>query len=112
MINASGYKIWPTEIESLMYQHPAVQEACIIAAKDAYRGETVKAVIVLRSEFRGKIEGRAIIDWCRENMAAYKVPRIVEFVDALPKSGAGKIMWRELQERENAKPMLQAVAQP
>jgi fatty-acyl-CoA synthase len=103
MINASGFKVWPTEVESLMYQHPAVQEACIIGTKDAHRGETVKAVIVLRPEFRGKIEGRAIIDWCRENMAAYKVPRIVEFVDALPKSGAGKIMWRELQERENAK---------
>jgi fatty-acyl-CoA synthase len=103
MINASGYKVWPTEIESLMYQHPAVQEACIIGAKDAHRGETVKAVIVLRAEWRGKIEAQPIIDWCRENMAAYKVPRVIEFVDALPKSGAGKIMWRELQERENAK---------
>src|ERR1700730_6449016 len=103
MINASGYKVWPTEIESLMYQHPAVQEACIIGTKDAHRGETVKAVIVLRSEWRGKIEAQPIIDWCRENMAAYKVPRVIEFVDALPKSGAGKIMWRELQERENAK---------
>jgi fatty-acyl-CoA synthase len=101
MINASGFKVWPTEIESLMYQHPAVQEACIIGAKDAHRGETVKAVIVLRSEWRGKIEAQAIIDWCRENMAAYKVPRLIEFVDALPKSGSGKIMWRELQEREN-----------
>ena len=103
MINASGYKVWPTEIESLMYQHPAVQEACIIGAKDAHRGETVKAVIVLKAEWRGKIEAQPIIDWCRENMAAYKVPRVIEFVDALPKSGAGKIMWRELQERENAK---------
>jgi fatty-acyl-CoA synthase len=111
MINASGFKVWPTEIESLMYQHPAVQEACIIGSKDAHRGETVKAVIVLREEFRGKIEGRAIIDWCREHMAAYKVPRIVEFVDALPKSGAGKIMWRELQERENAKFSEQPVTQ-
>ncbi len=111
MINASGFKVWPTEIESLMYQHPAVQEACIIGAKDAYRGETVKAVIVLRSEWRGKIEAQAIIDWCRENMAAYKVPRMIEFVDALPKSGSGKIMWRELQERENAKPIPKAVAQ-
>jgi fatty-acyl-CoA synthase len=101
MINASGFKVWPTEIESLMYQHPAVQEACIIGAKDAHRGETVKAVIVLRSEWRGKIEAQAIIDWCRENMAAYKVPRLIEFIDALPKSGSGKIMWRELQEREN-----------
>jgi fatty-acyl-CoA synthase len=111
MINASGYKVWPTEIESLMYQHPAVQEACIIGAKDAHRGETVKAVIVLRPEWRGKIEAQPIIDWCRENMAAYKVPRLIEFVDALPKSGAGKIMWRELQERENAKATSQMAAQ-
>ena len=111
MINASGYKVWPTEIESLMYQHPAVQEACIIGAKDAHRGETVKAVIVLRPEWRGKIEAQPIIDWCRENMAAYKVPRVIEFVDALPKSGAGKIMWRDLQERENAKATSQMAAQ-
>jgi fatty-acyl-CoA synthase len=111
MINASGYKVWPTEIESLMYQHPAVQEACVIGAKDARRGETVKAVIVLRAEWRGKIEAQPIIDWCRENMAAYKVPRVVEFVEALPKSGSGKIMWRELQERENAKATSQMAAQ-
>jgi fatty-acyl-CoA synthase len=111
MINASGYKVWPTEIESLMYQHPAVQEACVIGTKDAHRGETVKAVIVLRAEWRGKIEAQPIIDWCRENMAAYKVPRVIEFVDALPKSGAGKIMWRELQERENAKATSQMAAQ-
>jgi len=111
MINASGYKVWPTEIESLMYQHPAVQEACVIGAKDAHRGETVKAVIVLRAEWRGKIEAQPIIDWCRENMAAYKVPRVIEFVDALPKSGAGKIMWRELQERENAKATSQMATQ-
>jgi len=111
MINASGYKVWPTEIESLMYQHPAVQEACVIGTKDAHRGETVKAVIVLRAEWRGKIEAQPIIDWCRENMAAYKVPRVIEFADALPKSGAGKIMWRELQERENAKASSQMAAQ-
>jgi fatty-acyl-CoA synthase len=103
MINASGYKVWPTEVESLMYQHPAVQEACIIGAKDAHRGETVKAVIVPRAEWRDRVEAQGIIDWCREHMAAYKVPRVIEFVDALPKSGSGKIMWRELQERENAK---------
>jgi fatty-acyl-CoA synthase len=103
MINASGYKVWPTEVESLMYLHPAVQEACIIGCKDAHRGETVKAVIVPRAEWRDRVEAQAIIDWCREHMAAYKVPRIIEFVDALPKSGSGKIMWRELQERENAK---------
>jgi fatty-acyl-CoA synthase len=103
MINAAGYKVWPTEIESLMYRHPAVQEACVIGTKDAHRGETVKAFIVPRAEWRGKIEAQPIIDWCREQMAAYKVPRVIEFVEALPKSGSGKIMWRELQERENAK---------
>jgi fatty-acyl-CoA synthase len=102
MINASGFKVWPTEVESQMYQHPAILEACVIGAQDAHRGETVKAVIVLRPDWCGRIDERAIIDWCRENMAAYKYPRIVEFVDALPKSGAGKIMWRELQDRENA----------
>ena len=102
MINASGYKVWPTEVENLMYQHPAVQEACIIGTKDAHRGETVKAVIVLRPEFAGKIKAQDITDWARENMAAYKAPRVIEFVDALPKSGSGKIMWRQLQELENA----------
>ena len=102
MINASGFKVWPTEVESQMYQHPAILEACVIGTPDAHRGETVKAVVVLRPEWRGRVDEPAIIDWCRENMAAYKYPRIVEFVDALPKSGAGKIMWRELQDRETA----------
>jgi len=100
MINASGFKVWPSEVELLLYKCPAVQEACIIAAKDAYRGETVKAVVVLRPQARGSTTGDDIIAWAREHMAAYKVPRVVEFIDALPKSGSGKIMWRLLQERE------------
>jgi fatty-acyl-CoA synthase len=100
MINASGFKVWPTEVETLMYQHPAVLEACVVGVRDAHRGETVKAFVVLRSEWKGRIEAAAIVDWCRENMAAFKVPRIVEFIDALPKSGSGKIQWRELQDRE------------
>jgi fatty-acyl-CoA synthase len=100
MINASGFKVWPTEVESLMYQHPAVLEACVIGASDAHRGETVKAFVVLRPEWTGRVGAPAIVDWCRENMAAFKVPRIVEFIEALPKSGSGKIQWRELQERE------------
>jgi fatty-acyl-CoA synthase len=100
MINASGYKVWPAEVEMLLYKHPAVQEACIIAARDEYRGETVKAVVVLRAEARGKTGADDIIGWAREHMAAYKVPKFVEFVDSLPKSGAGKVMWRLLQDRE------------
>ena len=100
MINASGYKIWPAEVEMLLYKHPAVQEACIISARDAYRGETVKAMVVLRAEARGKTTAEDITNWSRENMAAYKVPKLVQFVDALPKSGSGKVMWRLLQDQE------------
>jgi fatty-acyl-CoA synthase len=102
MINASGFKVWPAEVEALMYQHPAIQEACIIAAKDAKRGETVKAMVVLKEASRGKVTEQEIIDWAHQNMAAYKSPRIVQFVDSLPKSPTGKIQWRELQEKENA----------
>ncbi len=101
MINASGFKVWPAEVEALMFRHPAVQEACIIATKDSYRGESVKAVVVLRASHRDTTE-QDIMDWCRANMAVYKVPRAVQFVDALPKSGSGKVMWRALQEAEIA----------
>ena len=100
MINASGFKVWPAEVEALMFRHPAVQEACIISFRDSYRGESVKAVIVLRPSHKGAVSAQDIIDWCRDNMAVYKVPRVVQFVDALPKSGAGKVMWRSLQEAE------------
>jgi fatty-acyl-CoA synthase len=103
MINASGYKVWPAEVEMLLYKHPAVQEACIISARDAYRGETVKAVVVLRTEARGNTSPEDIIGWAREQMAAYKAPKLVEFVEALPKSGSGKVMWRLLQDQEAAR---------
>ena len=102
MINASGFKVWPAEVEALMFKHPAIQEACIIATKDAYRGESVKAVVVLRASHKGQVSEQDIIDWCRENMAVYKMPRSVQFADALPKSGSGKVMWRLLQEAEMA----------
>ncbi len=102
MINASGFKVWPAEVEALMFKHPAIQEACIIATKDAYRGESVKAVVVLRASHRGQVSEQDIIDWCREHMAVYKMPRVVQFADALPKSGSGKVMWRALQEAELA----------
>jgi len=101
MINASGFKVWPAEVELLMFRHPAIQEACVISTKDAYRGESVKAVVVLRATHKDTT-AQQIIDWCRENMAVYKIPRQVQFVDALPKSGSGKVMWRLLQEAENA----------
>ena len=102
MINASGFKVWPAEVEALMFAHPAIQEACIIGTRDPYRGETVKAVVVLRATARGQVSEQDIIDWCRGHMAVYKAPTVVQFVDALPKSGAGKVMWRALQDAERA----------
>src|SRR5690606_6824939 len=103
MINASGFKVWPAEVEAQMYQQRAVQEACVIAARDAHRGETVKAIVVLGAEHKGKVSEADIIEWTRGRMAAYKHPRIVEFVDALPKSATGKVQWRVLQEAERAR---------
>ncbi|WP_137895767.1 long-chain fatty acid--CoA ligase [Ramlibacter sp. 2FC] len=102
MINASGFKVWPAEVEALMFRHPAIQEACVIATRDTYRGESVKAVVVLRPGHRGRLGEQELIAWCREHMAVYKAPRVVQFVDALPKSGSGKVMWRALQEAEDA----------
>ncbi|QJR13352.1 Long-chain-fatty-acid--CoA ligase [Usitatibacter palustris] len=100
MINASGMKVWPAEVESLLYGHPAIQEACVIAAKDTHRGETVKAVVVLKPASRGSVTPEEITEWARGKMAAYKVPRIIEFVESLPKTATGKIQWRVLQEKE------------
>lgn len=102
MINASGFKVWPAEVEALMFRHPAIQEACVIGVRDSYRGESVKAVVVLRASHAHTTE-QEILDWCHENMAAYKAPRVVQFVEVLPKSGSGKVMWRALQEAEAAK---------
>ena len=103
MINVSGYKVWPAEVESAMYAHPAVQEACVIALRDARQGEAVKALVVLKPSARGEVTPEQIVAWCREQMAVYKAPRVVELVDALPRSGTGKILWRELQGTEAAR---------
>jgi len=102
MINASGFKVWPAEVEALLHRHPAVQEACVIAARDAYSGEIVKAVVVLRRGHADRVSEADLIAWSREHMAAYKYPRIVEFVDALPRNASGKVMWRTLQDQQAA----------
>ncbi len=98
MINAAGFKVWPAEVEAAMYQHPAIKECCIIASPDERRGETVKAVVVLKPGAAASAE--EIMHWARGRMAAYKAPRRVAFMDALPRTGSGKLMWRALQERE------------
>jgi fatty-acyl-CoA synthase len=101
MINASGFKVWPAEVEAMLYAHPAIQEACVIGAPDGYRGETVKALIVPRAGAQASAD--EIIAWARGRMAAFKVPRVVQFVERLPKTATGKILWRELQEKERTK---------
>jgi fatty-acyl-CoA synthase len=100
MINASGYKVWPAEVEAALYKHPDIHEVAVISAPDPRRGETVKAVVVLKDEREGKVSAEAIMEWSRLHMAAYKVPRLIDFVAALPRSSTGKIQWRALQEKE------------
>jgi fatty-acyl-CoA synthase len=106
MINASGYKVWPAELEAVMFRHPGIQEVCVIGVSDSYRGETVKAVVVRKRAF--ELTEQNIIDWARTQVSAYKVPRIVEFVEALPKNASGKVMWRQLQEAELSRSILPA----
>jgi fatty-acyl-CoA synthase len=103
MVNASGFKVWPAEVEAMLHEHPAIAEACVIAAVDAYRGETVKAVVVLREGQGARVREADIVEWAKQKMAAYKYPRLVEFVAELPKTATGKIAWRQLQEAERAK---------
>lgn len=102
MINASGFKVWPAEVEGLLFGHEAVAQCCVIAAPDAYRGETVKAVIVLKPEAKGQVSEADIIAWTRERLAAFKVPRQVEFADSLPLSASHKVDWRALQAQAAA----------
>jgi len=101
MIIASGYNIYPREIDEILFEHPKVLEACAIGIPDAYRGETVKAFIVVKP---GEIlTEEEITQWCKEKLAAYKVPKMIEFVDALPKSAVGKILRREVKEMDKKK---------
>ena len=103
MINAAGFKVWPAEVEALLYGHPGVQEACVIGKHDPRSGEVVKALVVPREAARATLAAEELIAWSSERMAAYKVPREVEFVASLPKSATGKIDWRLLQEQEAAR---------
>ncbi len=94
-INASGYKVWPREVEDVLYEHPAVREAAVVGVADEYRGETVKAFVSLRPGVT--VTEIELIAFCKERMAAYKYPRTVEIVEELPKTVTGKILRRELR---------------
>ncbi|SET64540.1 long-chain acyl-CoA synthetase [Oceanobacillus limi] len=96
LIIAGGFNIYPRDVEEVIYEHPAVMEAVVVGIPDAYRGETVKAVVVLKEG--ASCTQEELIAYCRENMAAYKVPRVVEFRDELPKTNVGKILRRAIRE--------------
>ncbi|GAA1845660.1 hypothetical protein GCM10009836_26530 [Pseudonocardia ailaonensis] len=96
-INAGGYKVWPREVEDVLYEHPAVREAAVVGVPDSYRGETVKAFVSLRAG--AAVTGTEIVAFAKERMAAYKYPRQVEILDEIPKTVSGKVLRRELRER-------------
>lgn len=95
MINASGYKVWPREVEDVLYAHPAVHEAAVVGVPDEYRGETVKAYVTLKPG--STLTDQELIEYCKSQMAAYKYPRSIEFLAELPKTATGKILRRELR---------------
>lgn len=96
MISASGYKVWPREVEDVLYAHPAVREAAVVGVPDSYRGETVKAYISLRAG--GSVTESALVEHCRDQLAVYKSPREVVVLDELPKTTTGKILRRQLRD--------------
>jgi long-chain acyl-CoA synthetase len=101
MIVAGGFNVYPNEVDGVLFAHPKILEACTIGVPDEYRGETVKSYIVLKAGETA--EAGEIIAHCRETLAAYKVPKIVEFIDELPKSAVGKVLRRELKELNSKK---------
>ena len=98
MIIAGGYNIYPRDIDEVLFEHPQIVEACAVGIPDEYRGETVKAFVVLKSG--ASLTEDEIINYCKDKLAKYKVPRIIEFIDELPKSGVGKILRKELRQME------------
>jgi long-chain acyl-CoA synthetase len=99
MIIASGFKVWPREVEDVLYQHPAVREAGVVGAPDPYRGETVIAYVSLKSGFEGKVTPQELIDFCKQRLANYKYPRQIEILEELPKTPTGKFLRRELRDK-------------
>ena len=101
MIIAGGYNIYPVELDGILMDHPKILEACTIGIPHDYRGETVKAYIVVKKD--EVLTEEEVIGYCKKNLAAYKVPKIIEFIDELPKSAVGKILRRKLRDIEMAK---------
>jgi long-chain acyl-CoA synthetase len=101
MIIAGGYNIFPREVDEILFEHPKILEACTIGVPDPYRGETVKSFVVLKPG--EKLSEEEIGGYCRDRLAAYKVPKKIEFLESLPKSAIGKILRREIKELDRKK---------
>src|SRR5262249_21781407 len=97
-IVVAGYKVWPREVEDVLYAHPAVRQAAVVGVPDTLRGEAVRACLVLREEYVGQVTAPSLRTHCRKHLAAYKVPRLVEFRPQLPMSAAGKPLRRALRD--------------
>ena len=98
MIIAGGYNIYPVEVDNVRFEHPKILEACTIGVKDEYRGETVKAYVVVKNG--ETLSEQEVINFCKERLAAYKVPKMIAFTHELPKSAVGKVLRRKLKEME------------
>jgi long-chain acyl-CoA synthetase len=101
MINTSGFKVYPREVEEVLYQHEEVVEAVAVGVPDEYRGETVKAFVVRKPG--STVTEEELVSYCKENLAPYKVPKLLEFRDQLPKSAVGKLLRRVLADEEREK---------
>jgi long-chain acyl-CoA synthetase len=103
MIDVSGYKVWPREVEERLYEHPAIKEAAVVGIPDPRSGEALTAFVVLKDGYEGKVRAEEITSFCKEKMASYKAPKLVEFKSDLPKTAAGKVLRRELKEQARMK---------
>ncbi len=99
MIKVSAYSVFPAEVEEYMYAHPAILECCAIGVPHETKGEEVKAFVVLKSDWQGKVSAQEIIDWAKDQMAHYKYPRFIEFRDSLPKGPTGKVARLQLKDQ-------------
>lgn len=102
LIKASGYSVFPSEVEAFLYLHEAVREVAVIGVPDPYRGETIKAYVVLKPEYVGRVTEQELLEWSRKRMAAYKAPRLLEFRTELPHGGSGKLLKRLLAAEARA----------
>jgi long-chain acyl-CoA synthetase len=102
MINTAGFKVWPREVEEVLYSHPCVRMAAVVGVPDDYRGEAVKACVVLKNGLEAEVTEAELIAFCKERLASYKAPRQIEFRPELPVSAAGKVLRRLLREAVSA----------